>query len=97
MVVTAEKSKDNINTTQKIGRGALDHLQMSNMADISALLPGGKTINPDLTTNNVLSLRSGGSTAGNAAFGTAIEVDGVRIGGNASFGKMEGTGKHLCR
>ena len=92
VVVTAEKSKDNINTTQKIGRGALDHLQMSNMADISALLPGGKTINPDLTTNNGLSLRSGGSTAGNAAFGTAIEVDGVRIGGNASFGKMEGTG-----
>lgn len=92
VVVTAEKSKDNINTTQKIGRNALDHLQMSNMADISALLPGGKTINPDLTTNNVLSLRDGGSVAGNAAFGTAIEVDGVRIGENASFGKMEGTG-----
>lgn len=92
VVVTAEKSKDNINTTQKIGRNALNHLQMSNMADISALLPGGKTINPDLTTNNVLSLRDGGSVAGNAAFGTAIEVDGVRIGENASFGKMEGTG-----
>ena len=92
VVVTAEKSKDNINTTQRIGRNALDHLQMSNMADISALLPGGKTVNPDLTTDNVLSLRSGGSTAGNAAFGTAIEVDGVRIGDNASFGKMEGTG-----
>lgn len=92
VVVTAEKSKDNINTTQKIGRNALNHLQMSNMADISALLPGGKTINPDLTTNNVLSLRDGGSVAGNAAFGTAIEVDGVRIGENASFGNMEGTG-----
>ncbi len=26
VVVTAEKSKDNINTTQKIGRNALDHL-----------------------------------------------------------------------
>ncbi len=80
VVVTAEKSKDNINTTQKIGRNALDHLQMSNMADISALLPGGKTINPDLTTNNVLSLRSGGSTAGNAAYYgegiTALDADG---------------------
>lgn len=92
VVVTAEKSKDNINTTQKIGRNALDHLQMSNMADISALLPGGKTINPDLTADNVLSLRSGGSTAGNAAFGTAVEVDGVRLGDNADFGKMGGTG-----
>lgn len=92
VVVTAEKSKDNINTTQKIGRNALDHLQMSNMSDITALLPGGKTINPDLTTDNVLSLRSGGSSAGNAAFGTAVEIDGVRMGGNANFGSMSGTG-----
>ena len=29
VVVTAEKSKDNINTTQTIGRTALDHLQMN--------------------------------------------------------------------
>ena len=92
VIVTAEKSKDNINTTRKIGRSALDHLQMSNMADIVALLPGGKTVNPDLTTDNIISLRSGGSTAGNAAFGTAVEVDGVRLGGNAGFGAMGGTG-----
>ena len=92
VVVTAEKSKDNINTTQKIGRSALDHLQMSNMSDIAALLPGGKTVNPDLTTDNVISLRAGGSSAGNAAFGTAVEVNGVRMGGNAWFGAMGGTG-----
>ena len=92
VVVTAEKSKDNLNTTSKINRNALDHLQLANMADISALLPGGKTINPDLTTDNVMSLRTGGSSAGNAAFGTAVEVDGVRLGDNASFGTMSGTG-----
>ena len=45
---------------------------------------------PDLTTNNIFSLRDGGSTAGNAAFGTAVEVDGVRIGNNGSFGNMSG-------
>ena len=92
VVVTAEKSKDNINTTQKIGRNALDHLQMSSMTNITALLPGGKTINPDLTTESTLSLRSGGSTAGNAAFGTAVEIDGVRMGDNANLSGMTGTG-----
>ena len=92
VVVTAETSKDNLNTTQKIGRTALDHLQMSSMGDIAALLPGGKTINPDLTTDNSFSLRSAGSTVGNAAFSTAVEVNGVRMGGNANFGGMEGVG-----
>ena len=92
VVVTAEKSKDNLNTTQTIGRTALDHLQMSSMGGISALLPGGKTVNPDLTTDNAFSLRSGGSTAGNAAFGTAVEINGVRMGDNANFGGLAGVG-----
>lgn len=92
VVVTAETSKDALNTTQKIGRNALDHLQMSGVSNIAALLPGGKTINPDLTKDNAISLRSGGATVGNAAFGTAIEVDGVRMGDNANFSGMGGTG-----
>jgi len=92
VVVTAETSKDNLNTTQKIGRTALDHLQMTSMDGIGALLPGGKTINPDLTQNNALSLRAAGSDAGNAAFSTAVEVNGVRMGDNANFGAMAGIG-----
>ncbi len=92
VVVTAETAKDNLNTTQTISRTALDHLQMNSMGGIAALLPGGKTLNPDLTTDNAFSLRSNGSTAGNAAFSTAVEVDGVRLGGNANFGGLAGTG-----
>lgn len=92
VVVTAEKSKDNINTTQTIGRTALDHLQMSGVDGIGALLPGGKTLNPDLTQDNSLSLRSAGSGVGNAAFSTAVEINGVRMGDNASFGEMSGVG-----
>lgn len=90
VVVTAQAPKNELNTTLTIGSNALEHLQISNVSDISALLPGGKTKVPDLTANNVFSLRSGGSTAGNAAFGTAVEVDGVRIGNNGSFGSMQG-------
>ena len=49
VVVTAEMSKDNLNTTRKIERTALDHLQASGLSNIAALMPGGKTVNPDLT------------------------------------------------
>ena len=92
VVVTAERDKEGMNTSLKFGANALNHLQMSNVTDISALLPGGKTVNPDLTKDNAVSLRSGGLAAGNAAFGTALEVDGVRVGNNASFVSMSGTG-----
>jgi len=88
--VTAQRAKDGLGTSHTLGRDALNHLQLSNMTDVAALLPGGKTVNPDLTTENTFSLREGGSTIGNSAFGTAVEVDGVRLGNNASFGAMNG-------
>ncbi len=90
VIVTAQKKKDDLNTTTTFGATALSHMQMSNVTDVSALLPGGKTVNPDLTVNNPLSLRDGGIAYGNAAFGTAVEVNGVRIGNNASFGEPGG-------
>ncbi|MDD3108292.1 MAG: TonB-dependent receptor, partial [Alistipes sp.] len=54
------------------------------------LLPGGKTVNPNLMKDNPFSLRDGGVSQGNASFGTAVEVDGVRLSTNASFGEMSG-------
>ena len=90
VLVTAKRT-DDLNTSHSLGRDALNHLQVSNTTDIAALLPGGKTVNPDLTSENSFSLREGGSSTGNAAFGTAVEVDGVRLGNNASFGAIGGT------
>ena len=90
VVVTAQKGSDAVGTSHTLGRDALNHLQMSSMSDMAALLPGGKTVNPDLTSSSSFSLRSGGSSAANAAFSTAVEVDGVRLGNNAAFGSMSG-------
>ena len=90
VTVTAKRPKDGSGTTYNIGRDALNHMQISSMSDMSALMPGGKTVNPDLTQSGSFSLRSGGSSAGNAAFSTAVEVDGVRLGGNAGFSSMSG-------
>ncbi len=89
VVVTAQTVSSVPNTTYTIGSDALQHMQVSNVADVAALLPGGKTLNPDLTrTNaqdNAFMIRGGGSREGNASFGTAVEVDGVRLSNNASF------------
>ena len=90
VVVTASRSRATMGTNHIIGKDALEHLQLTGLGDMAALLPGGKTVNPDLTTANILSLRDGGSSAGNAAFGTALEVDGVRIGTNSALGELNG-------
>ena len=90
VVVTARESSSALSTSRTIGSNALDHLQMVNASDISSLLPGGKTVNPDLTVDTPLTLRDGGTTVGNAAFGTAIEVDGVRLSTNGLLGDLTG-------
>lgn len=94
VVVTARENSGAMTTSRTIGSNAIDHLQMVNASDVASLLPGGKTVNPDLLPGSEedlrFSLRSGGSTAGNASFGTAVEVDGVRLSTNASLGDPGG-------
>ncbi len=90
VVVTARRGDDASGTTYSVGREALDHLQLTAVTDLAALLPGGKSVNSDLTQARTLSLRDGGQSAGNAAFATAVEVDGVRLGNNASFASPAG-------
>ena len=69
---------------------ALDNQQIINIGDITTLLPGGKTVNSTLTTDGRIALRAGDSEKGNAAFGTAIEVDGQRLQNNAEMGETTG-------
>ena len=90
VVVTAQRPAGTLGTSHSIGKEALEHLQMSNLTDMAALLPGGKTVNPDLTQDEAFSLRDGGTSQGNAAFGTVVEVDGVRLGNNAGFAEPSG-------
>jgi len=90
VVVTSSKPKDGTGTSHTIGRDALNHLQITNITDMAALLPGGKTVNPDLTQSSEFTIRGAGSTSGGAAFSTAVEVDGVRLGNNASFSDPAG-------
>lgn len=83
--VTSKNNKSAGTTSYILDRTTLDHSQVLNLSDISALLPGGQTVNSTLINDDRLTLRSGTSERGNAAFGTAIEIDGIRLDNNASM------------
>ena len=87
VTITAKRIEDEATTSYTIGRTTLDNQQILNISDLSTLLPGGKTVNPSLMSDNRLSLRSGSQEKGNASFGTAIEVDGMRLDNNAATGE----------
>lgn len=87
VTITAKRIEDEATTSYTIGRTTLDNQQILNISDLSTLLPGGKTANSSLMSDNRLSLRSGSQEKGNASFGTAIEVDGMRLDNNAATGE----------
>ena len=88
VVVTAKEKENTATTSRLIDKTALDHVQMMNVSDISSFLPGGVTQNPILTSEQQFDIRAGegaGGEKGSSSFGTAVEVDGVRLSNNASF------------
>ena len=90
--VTSNKSKTEASTSYNIDRTALDHNQVVNVSDVMALLPGGKSQGDlSLINDERIALRSdGGTEKGNPAFGTAIEVDGMRVDNNAEMSETDG-------
>lgn len=87
VVVVAQRNKTSNSTSYSINKMALDNQQVLNLSSVPALLPGGKTTNDNLTTDDRIALRSGTLEKGNASFGTAIDVDGVRMDNNAMMGE----------
>ena len=83
VTVTARRKQDEATTSYSIDRTTLDQQQLVNISTIGSLLPGGKTVNPSLMSDVRLALRSGSQEKGNASFGTAVEVDGLRLDNNA--------------
>ena len=90
VTVTAQRKNNESTTSYTIDRTALDNQQIISVSDLSTLLPGGKTVNATLMNDTRMALRSGSQEGGNASFGTAIEVDGMRIDNNAAASETAG-------
>ena len=90
-VVTAKENDNAATTSRTIDKTALEHVQVMNVGDIASLLPGGVTQDNNLVNRKEFNIRAGGSAeSGNASFGTAVEVDGVRLSNNASYSETRG-------
>ena len=90
VTVVARRKQDEATTSYTIDRQTLDQQQVLNLSDIAVLLPGGKTVNPSLMNDDRMALRSSSQEKGNASFGTAIEIDGLRLDNNAAAGETMG-------
>ncbi|MBP5721015.1 MAG: TonB-dependent receptor [Bacteroidales bacterium] len=91
-VVTAKENENSATTSRTIDKTALEHVQMMNVSDISSLLPGGATQSNVLTSEKQFNIRAGSGESGNPSFGTAVEVDGVRLSSNASYADYQTNG-----
>ena len=94
VVVTAQKKTSDPTTSYTIDRATLDHAQILNVSSLSTLLPGGKSTGDQnlASSDERIALRSGSSEMGNASFGTAITVDGVRLQNNSEMSETKGVG-----
>jgi len=87
VVVTAKEEKG-VTATSVIGKDAIAHIQPSSLKDVLELLPGGHAIDPQLSSPQLINLRSAASLSDNyatSALGTAVLVDGRPIGNNANL------------
>lgn len=93
VVVTAQRRSAESGSAYAIDRQTLEHAQMLNINHIATLLPGGKTVGDQnlASGSRRIALHAGrGGELGNASFGTAVEVDGLRIENNASMAETRG-------
>src|SRR5574344_743488 len=85
-VVTATENANSATTSRTIDRTALEHMQVVSVVDITALMPGGQSArSSNLTTSTMKRLEIRSDEGSASTFGTAVEVDGVRLSNNATF------------
>lgn len=84
VVVTATQP-DGPGTSSVMGPDAIRHIQAADLSDLSQLLPGVPTRNPNLNLPAVFTIRSATYENTANALGTAIVVDGVRMSNNANM------------
>ena len=92
VVVTAQENRG-LTTSSKIEKHAMEHLQPSSFADILELLPGGRSIDPSLSTPNNIHIReisTGNSNYATSSLGTSFIIDGAPISTGANMQYLAG-------
>ena len=92
VVVTAQENRG-LTTSSRIEKHAMEHLQPSSFADLLELIPGGRSIDPSLSTPNNIHIReisTGNSNYATSSLGTSFIIDGAPISANANMQFLAG-------
>ena len=94
VTVTAIQTDDDLTTSYTIENEAIEHAQMSNIAELTSLLPGGQTRSNNLIqASGRIAIRSEQGEEDRPSFGTALEIDGIRMSSNGAIVSEIGTEK----
>lgn len=83
-VVVTAKSGKGMNSSSKVNKNAIEHLQATSLSDVMQLVPGNLITNPSLTSTNSITIRSVNSSTINAE-GVGVLINGAKVSGNASL------------
>jgi hypothetical protein len=92
VVVTAQENRG-LTTSSKIEKHAMEHLQPSSFSDLLELIPGGRSIDPSLSTPNNIHIReisTGNSNYATSSLGTSFIIDGAPISTGANMQYLAG-------
>ena len=92
VVVTAQENRG-LTTSSKIEKHAMEHLQPSSFSDLLELIPGGRSIDPSLSTPNNIHIReisTGNSNYTTSSLGTSFIIDGAPISTGANMQYLAG-------
>jgi len=87
IVVTAEAG-ETMNSSSRLNKSAIEHLQATSLSDLMQLLPGNTITNPQMSSKQLITIRGAGInsvTDLNNARGVAYVVDGNRVQNDASL------------
>jgi len=92
VVVTATVG-NSLNSSSRIDKTAIEHVQASSLAGIMQLVPGNVTVNPKLTSANSVTIRTIGSIAegtggdlnGNNERGVGLLINGSKVSSDAKI------------
>ncbi|MBQ9888568.1 MAG: TonB-dependent receptor plug domain-containing protein [Bacteroidales bacterium] len=86
VVITATEDRGRTSVS-RIGEEAIAHIQPSSVADLLELLPGGRAIDPQFASPQIVDLRSAGSSSNymTSAMGTRFLIDGKPVSNEANL------------
>ena len=84
-VVVTAKAGSSINSSSKIEKNAIQHVQASSLADVMQLLPGSLITNPNLTSENKINIRTINDLNSNSSRGVGLMINGSKVTNDAAL------------